>query len=113
MNLYKRITSAMLVLTTVLSLSGAGFVFAQTEDLNELQDQISVRKTQIDQINDKIDGYREKVNQYASEAASLETDIAMIENQVALSLILRQRRSRLRRRNFKFNCWINKSRNKR
>jgi len=75
----------MLVLSTVLSLSGAGFVFAEVDNFVELQDQISVRKSQIDQINDKIDEYREKVNQYSSEAASLENDIAMIENQVALT----------------------------
>ncbi len=95
MNLLKRITGVVLVLSTVLSLSGAGFVyangsvpdftFAQADDLNELQDEISARKSQIDQINSKIDEYRDKVNQYASEAASLETDIAMIENQVALT----------------------------
>lgn len=86
MNKFKRIVSTVLILSALLSLPGTNFVLAnESVDVDELQNQISARKSQIDQINSKIDEYREKVNQYASESASLQSDIAMIENQVALT----------------------------
>lgn len=85
MFIIKRLFIFVLTGLTALSLSGAGFVFAQTAEYSDLQDQIGARKSQIDQINSRIDEYRQKINQYASQAASLETDIAMIENQVAMT----------------------------
>ncbi|OGL94746.1 hypothetical protein A2258_02335 [Candidatus Uhrbacteria bacterium RIFOXYA2_FULL_41_8] len=85
MNKLKCIVSTVLILSTVLSLSGASLVFATETNIDDLQDQIGVRKSQIDQINSKIDEYREKVNQYASQSASLQSDISMIENQVVLT----------------------------
>ncbi|MBU4315201.1 peptidoglycan DD-metalloendopeptidase family protein [Patescibacteria group bacterium] len=85
MTLIKRLTAIVLTLSTVLSLSGANLVFAQDQDIKDLQDEISVRKSQIDQISIKVDEYRKKVNEYASQSSSLENDIAMLENETALT----------------------------
>lgn len=76
---------ALLLLAAVL-LGSMNLALAQTtEDADDLEDKISERKSQIDQIGKRMDSFREKLNEYSSETASLLNDVAMIENQVAIA----------------------------
>lgn len=82
----KRNMIAALAVITSLSMSGAPWVFAQTQqELSDIQDQISDRKSEIDRINAKLDEYRQKIKQYSQQEASLMTDVALLENEAAMA----------------------------
>lgn len=57
----------------------------QANDIDDLQREISSRRSQIDSINKRIDEYRSELDRLSGQQNSLENDIALIENQAALT----------------------------
>lgn len=77
-----------LLICAGIFLGSVHFVLAEddeTVDPDALLEEITNRKTQIDQINKQIDSYRAKLGQYSSESANLMNDISMIENEIAIA----------------------------
>lgn len=53
--------------------------------IQEINDEIAVRKAKIEQINTKIDEYQKKIDQAEAQQASLANEIDLLDNRVAKS----------------------------
>lgn len=87
----KLVQNLLFSMIVAIFVFAAGFVFVsiaqatEVNDINELQDEVDNRKTQIDRINKKMDGYQQRVRELSNQTASLLNDISLIENQIAIA----------------------------
>ncbi len=77
----RKIAVIFLVLITVLS---PGFiVFAKTTD--DLQDELNIRKAEIDSVNSKITDYQKRLQELSNRQSGLQKDVAIISNDVEIA----------------------------
>lgn len=80
------IFSVLTVIATVsLLLSETPVHASPDEGVDNLQDEIADRKSEIEQINRRMDEYKQKIDEYSRQTASLLNDISLIENQITLA----------------------------
>lgn len=58
--------------------------FAQTAEIDQLNKNVSDKKSEVERINNRITEYRKKIAELTSQTSSLLNDIQLIENQIAL-----------------------------
>jgi murein DD-endopeptidase MepM/ murein hydrolase activator NlpD len=74
-----------LVISTLIFNQGGAFVSAEDAvvEIQDINDEISVRQLKIDQINSQIDAYKTKISQAESKQITLSNEIELLDNRVA------------------------------
>ncbi len=68
----------------ILAMIFAVQTFAQTAEIDELNKNVSDKKSEVERINSRITEYRKKISELTSKTSSLLNDLQLIENQIAL-----------------------------
>ncbi len=71
------------ILLSAMMFATTSMAFAN--DIDDLENEISVRKAQIQELSDDIAAYRERLDELAGQKSTLNNDIELIQNQVALT----------------------------
>lgn len=79
MNKLKQILIFLMIGVTLLT--PRGFIFA--DEIEDLNDKISDKKSDIDAITKRIASYQKKIDETRKEASSLKNQLSILENQIA------------------------------
>lgn len=61
------------------------FVYVRADEVEDLQNELKIRRANIETINRQLDEYRKRINDLSKQTDSLENDVALLENEIGMA----------------------------